>query len=515
MARERETMQETAQKQSTIKMSGIYKHFAGVQALNDVSLELFPGEILALIGENGAGKSTLMRILMGIEKKDAGTVCLNGAEINPETPMEAEQCGIGMVFQEQALFPNLSVAENLFLGREGEMVTANFLHWKKMYQESEMILNEVHLSHIDPRTRLERLSFSERQMVELARVLYPAVRSKRKGIIILDEPTAVLSPSEVEQLFKVVSSLREHASFVFISHHLDEVIRYTDRVEVMKDGQNVGGLMTKDATIQKLQEMMVGREFSRDFYYAKDMRTPEETVVLELDKVSSDVITDVSLKLKKGEILGIAGLMGCGKENLAKVIFGDEPITAGTITVGGRKIQGSIKKAVEAGIGYMPSDRRSEGILDTMTVGQNITVANMDHFVSGAFLDRTKENACVNEYIDRLKIKTPSGNTLIVNLSGGNQQKAILARWLSRKPDIIIMEQPTRGIDVGAKQEIYRIMRDLANEGVSILVISDEMPELIGLSNRIIMMRKGAVTGEIDCKKEAKLNEKHIIQYIT
>lgn len=508
-------MQETVQKQSNIKMSGIYKRFAGVQALKDVSLELFPGEILALIGENGAGKSTLMRILMGIEKKDAGAIQLNGAEIHPATPMEAEQYGIGMVFQEQALFPNLSVAENIFLGREGDMVTGNFLHWKKMYQESEMILNEVHLSHIDPKTRLERLSFSERQMVELARVLYPAVRTKRKGVIILDEPTAVLSPSEVEQLFTVVSSLREHASFVFISHHLEEVIQYTDRVEVMKDGQNVGGLMTKDADIQLLQEMMVGREFSKDFYYAEEMRDPEEDVVLELEGVSSDAISNVSLKLRKGEILGVAGLMGCGKENLAKVIFGDVPITEGTITVGEQRIHSSIKKAVDAGIGYMPSDRRSEGILDTMTVGQNITVANMDHFVTGGFLDRAKENQCVSEYIERLRIKTPSGNTLIVNLSGGNQQKAILARWLSRKPDIIIMEQPTRGIDVGAKQEIYRIMRDLANEGVSILVISDEMPELIGLSNRILMMRRGMITGEIDCKKEVRLNEKHIIQHIT
>ncbi|MCI9443057.1 MAG: sugar ABC transporter ATP-binding protein, partial [Ruminococcus sp.] len=324
-------MQETVQKQSNLKMSGIDKHFAGVQALKNVSLELFPGEILALIGENGAGKSTLMRILMGIEKKDAGTIHLNGTQIDPATPIEAEQYGIGMVFQEQALFPNLSVAENLFLGREGNMITGNFLHWKKMYQESEMILNEVHLSHIDPKTRLEKLSFSERQMVELARVLYPAVRNKRKGIIILDEPTAVLSPSEVEQLFKVVSSLKEHASFVFISHHLEEVIEYTDRVEVMKDGQNVGGLMTKDASIQTLQEMMVGREFSRDFYYAEDLRTPEDTVVLELDGVCSDAVSNVSLKLRKGEILGIAGLMGCGKENLAKVIFGDEPVTAGTI----------------------------------------------------------------------------------------------------------------------------------------------------------------------------------------
>ena len=515
IARESETMQETVHRQSSITMSGIKKQFAGVQALKGVSLELFPGEILALIGENGAGKSTMMRILMGIEKKDAGTIHLNGEEISPSTPIEAEKYGIGMVFQEQALFPNLSVAENIFLGREGGMITANFLHRKEMYKESEMILEKVHLGHISPKTRVEKLSFSERQMVELARVLYPAVCNKRKGIIILDEPTAVLSPGEVQQLFEVVRSLREYASFVFITHHLDEVIEYTDRVEVMKDGNNVGGLMTKDASIEKLQEMMVGREFSEDFYLSEDLRTPEETTVLELEGVCSEVLTDISFKLKKGEILGVAGLMGCGKENLAKVIFGDEAATKGTITAGSKVIRGSVRKAVDAGIGYMPSDRRSEGILDTMSVGQNITAANLDHFVSNGFLNKAKEKECVDEYIDRLKIKTYSGNTLIVNLSGGNQQKAILARWLSRKPDIIIMEQPTRGIDVGAKQEIYKIMRDLANEGVSILVISDEMPELIGLSNRILAMRKGMITKEIDCEKEEKPDEKFIIQYIT
>jgi ribose transport system ATP-binding protein len=325
----------------------------------------------------------------------------------------------------------------------------------------------------------------------------------------------VLSPSEVEQLFKVVESLKDYASFIFISHHLDEIVRYTDRVAVMKDGENVADLMTKDSNVQILQEMMVGREFSSDFYYAADLREPEEQIVLELDDVASDAIFNVSFKMKKGEILGIAGLMGCGKENLAKVIFGYEPITKGAIIAGGKNIHNSVKKAVDAGIGYMSSDRRAEGVLDKMTVGQNITVANLDSFVTRGFLNKSKENECVNEYIDRLKIKTPSGNTLIVNLSGGNQQKALLARWLSRKPDIIIMEQPTRGIDVGAKQEIYRIMRDLAGEGVSILVISDEMPELIGLSNRILTMRKGTITGEIDCQKEAKPNEKHIIKYIT
>lgn len=509
-------MQEIDPKQSIVKMEGIYKSFAGVQALKNVSLELRDGEILALIGENGAGKSTLMRVLMGIEHKDAGAIYMNGKEINPATPIEAQALGIGMVFQEQALFPNLSVAENIFLGREEGMITANYLHWKELYKEAEMILNEVHLNHISPRTTLGTLSFSERQMVELARVLYPAVRSKRKGVIILDEPTAVLSPSEVEQLFTVVQGLREHASFVFISHHLDEIVEYTDRVEVMKDGENVGGLMTKDSSIQILQEMMVGREFSADFYLAGDLRAPEEEVVLELDGVTNKAISNISFKLRKGEILGVAGLMGCGKEELAKAIFGDVPITSGTITVGkDKKIAGNIEKAVEAGIGYLPSDRRAEAILNTMSVGHNITIANLENFEAKGFLSNLKEKACVDDYIERLKIKTPSAKTLITNLSGGNQQKVILARWLSCKPNIIIMEQPTRGIDVGAKQEIYKIMRDLADEGISIIVISDEMPELIGLSNRILTMRKGTITGELDCQKEEEINEKNIIQYIT
>lgn len=509
-------MQQTDDRQSILSMCGIRKSFAGVQALKGVSLELYPGEVLGLIGENGAGKSTLMRVLMGIEKRDAGTILCHGEELNLTKPIEAYEKGIGMVFQEQALFPNLSVAENIFLGHEEHLQTAGFLHWSEMYRESKMVLEKVGLANLDPRTRLSRLSFSQRQMVEIARVLYTALHTDRQVIVILDEPTAVLSPSEVENLFAIINSLREQAAFIFISHHLEEIVEYTDRVAVMKDGSNVGDVMTRDVDIRILQEMMVGREFSTDFFFAQELRVPEDEVVLRLEGVTNKEVKDVSFSLRKGEILGIAGLMGCGKEDLSKIIFGDSPVEKGTITAAdGSQLGNSIALAVKAGIGYLPSDRRNEGILGVLSVITNTTIANLDNFTRAlGFIDQRREQQGVDDYISRLKIKTPSGRTKIMNLSGGNQQKVILARWLSLKPRILLMEQPTRGIDVGAKQEIYRLMRELANEGISILVVSDEMPGLIGLCNRIVTMRRGAVTGEIDCQKEVKPNERDIIRYI-
>lgn len=510
-------MRQTEDRQSILSMQDIHKSFSGVQALKGVSLELYPGEILGLIGENGAGKSTLMRILMGIEKRDQGVIAFHGQALNLAKPIEAHERGIGMVFQEQALFPNLSVAENIFLGHDEHLQTMGYYHWKKMYSETEMILEKVNLSGVSPKTKLSKLSFSQRQMVEVARVLYSAFHTDQQIVIILDEPTAVLSPGEVRNLFKVIRSLREHAAFVFISHHLDEIVEYTDRVAVLKDGANVGEKITAKTDVKTLQEMMVGREFSADFFYAQELREPDDEIILGLEGVTGDEVRDVSFTMRKGEILGIAGLMGCGKEDLAKIIFGDSPLHSGSITVqSGTKLGNSIGAAVSAGLGYLPSDRRNEGILENLSVAINTTIANLDNYKrSGGFIDRGKEQEAVQEYIRRLSIKTPSGKTKIVNLSGGNQQKVILARWLIRKPKILLMEQPTRGIDVGSKQEIYKLMRELANQDLSILVMSDEMPELIGLCNRIIMMRQGVVTGEMDCQKEEKPNEQEIIKYIT
>lgn len=510
-------MKIAANKCNILKMENISKSFSGVQALKNVNLDLNEGEILGLVGENGAGKSTLMRILMGIEKMDTGEILYLGEKIATSSPVDAYENGIGMVFQEQALFPNLSVAENIFLGHEEGMITANFLHWRKMYSETEMILEKVGLEHIKPKTRLAKLSFSERQMVEIARVLYSAVSKNRKFVIILDEPTAVLSPSEVKKLFEILNTLRQHASFIFISHHLDEILDYTDRILVLKDGETVGQMISSEATMKDLQEMMVGREFSADFYFSQELRVPEEEIVLKVKDVSSKNVSNISFELHKGEILGIAGLMGCGKEDLTKIIFGDCDIQAGTIEFkNGKNVGLNIKDSVAAGIGYIPSDRRNEGILGNLSVGVNITVSNIDKYVlKCGLIGAHQELQDIKKYIEKLKIKTPSGKTCIANLSGGNQQKVILARWLSRRPVVLLMEQPTRGIDVGAKQEIYRLMRQLAADGISQIVVSDEMPELIGLCNRILTMRKGKITEEVSCQKEEKPNEKDIIKYIS
>jgi ribose transport system ATP-binding protein len=500
-----------------LSMHIIHKRFAGVHALKGVSLDLNSGEILGLIGENGSGKTTLMRVLMGIERRDEGTIVLHGSELNILKPIEAYERGIGMVFQEQALFPNLSVAENIFLGHEELMQTAGILHWKQIRDEAKNVLKQVGLTDLNPKTRLERLSFSQRQMVEIGRVLYSAFRTDKQVIIILDEPTTVLSPNEVGNLFKIINSLRQHAAFVFISHHLDEIIKYTDRVVVLKDGENVGEEITGKTSIKVLQELMVGREFSTDFYFAKDLRLPEKDVVLQLNGISAKSVKKVNFALHRGEILGIAGLMGCGKEDLAKIIFGDTQIQEGTITLeNGVTLQNKIAAAVNSGIGYLPSDRRADGIMAGLSVITNTTIANLESYVkAGLYLNKYSEQHTMDEFIKKLRIKTPSGKTKIMNLSGGNQQKVILARWLCRKPSILLMEQPTRGIDVGAKQEIYRLMRELVNQGISILVMSDEMPELIGLCNRILTMKQGRITSEIDCQKEEKPNEQQIIQHIT
>lgn len=510
-------MQQTDGRQSILSIRDIDKRFAGVHALKGVSLELYPGEILGLIGENGAGKSTLMRILMGIEQRDEGSIICHGSELNIAKPIEAYAHGIGMVFQEQAIFSNLSVAENIFLGHDEELQTAGFLHWRKMYEEARMVLDKVGLGDVSPKTILNRLSFSQRQMVEVARVLYSALHTDRQVIIVLDEPTAVLAPNEVENLFGIINSLRQHAAFIFISHHLEEIVEYTDRVVVLKDGANVGEEMTENVDVKRLQEMMVGHEFSTDFFFAQELRIPDDEVVLRLDGVTNKEVQNVSFCLRKGEILGVAGLMGCGKEDLSKIIFGDSPLREGTITFAdGVQLGNSVTAAVAAGLGYLPSDRRNEGILDTLSVTTNTTIANLDSFtIKGGFIDRRREEKGVDDYIKRLRIKTPSGKTKIMNLSGGNQQKVILARWLSRKTSVLLMEQPTRGIDVGAKQEIYKLMRELAREGLSILVVSDEMPELIGLCNRIVTMKRGVMTGEVDCQKEEKPSENDIIHYIS
>jgi ribose transport system ATP-binding protein len=335
--------------------------------------------------------------------------------------------------------------------------------------------------------------------------------------VILDEPTTVLSPGEVENLFNIIRSLQLRATFVFISHHLDEIIKYTNRVIILKDGENVGEEITAETNIKTLQELMVGREFSTDFYFAKELRIPEKKIVLKAEDLISNTIKNVNFTMYKGEILGIAGLMGCGKEELAKVIFGDSSVWSGTVSLeNGMHLQNKVSAAVEAGIGYLPSDRRSEGILSSLSVTANTTIANLNNYLKlGIYINKYKERQAVDDFIFKLKIKTPSGKTKMMNLSGGNQQKVILARWLCRKPSILLMEQPTRGIDVGAKQEIYRLMRELVNQGISILVMSDEMPELIGLCNRIIMMKNGRITGELNCQKEEKPNEQQIIQYIT
>jgi len=504
-----------------LALKGIHKRFEGVYALNDVSLTLWPGEIVGLVGENGAGKSTLMKVLMGIERPNEGEIHLRGVKTSINSPAQAYLLGIGMVFQEQALLGNMRVYENMFLGHEMDFLSFGILVKQKMVSETKRIMKMLDVD-IDPYAFVEDLDYAKRQMIEIAKCLYMTDTINEKAIIVLDEPTTVISRTEVAFLFQTIKKLQEKASFIFISHNLREVLTYADRVYVLKDGKNVDDLDLRlepgdeAAKTKKLQEMMVGRLFSKDYFFVNNQNDDMGEVTLRLKNVCGRNIEDISFSLREGEILGVSGLMGCGKETIPRVILGDEPINSGNI----RYFEDdsisvkNIVDAVKSGIGYIPSDRRNEGVFEDQTLLRNITISALKLFCTNMFIDADKERRHVEQSVRQYDVKTASIQTLMRNLSGGNQQKVVLCRWLMRDCRLLMMDQPTRGIDVGAKQEIYRCIRDLAGRKLSIIVISDELNELIGLSNKVLVMKNGRIAGTLDCPKNHKPDEREIIKYM-
>ena len=473
-------------------MKGIDKSFPGVHALDHVDLEVRRGEVHALMGENGAGKSTLMKVLTGIYSKDSGSINYEGKEVEFHNPKEAQDAGIVIVHQELNMMNHLTVAQNIFIGRE--FMKGKFINDAKMNEEARKLFEQLHID-IDPAARMGDLTVGKQQMCEIAKAI-----SHKAKVIIFDEPSAALTEAEIEEMFKIIRDLREQQlGIVYISHRMDEIKVITDRVTVMRDGQYVGTLITNECTKDDIINMMVGRVIYED-PKTQSAVAKDAPVVLKVEHLNAGkLVQDVSFELHKGEILGFSGLMGAGRTETARALFGADPKTGGDIYINGQKVTiNSPKDAVNLGIGYLSEDRKRYGIILGKSVSDNSTMAHLKHYVKGLFIDKKAETAVTQEYIQRLKTKTPSTEQLVVNLSGGNQQKVVLAKWLIKDCDILIFDEPTRGIDVGAKSEIYQLMNELVAQGKSIIMISSEMTEILRMSDRVIVMCEGKKTAEID-----------------
>lgn len=483
--------------QYRLEMVGVSKSFPGVKALDGINLKVRPGTVHALMGENGAGKSTLMKCLFGIYKMDEGRVFIDGEEVNIANPDEALKKGLAMVHQELQPIPERSIAENMYLGRYPMKGVGplRMIDHKKMNEEAEKWLRNVKMD-FDPKMKLGTLSIGQMQSVEIAKAV-----SQNAKLVILDEPTSSLTDNEVEALFRIIRDLKSRGvSMIYISHKMAELRQISDDITIMRDGTYVGSWKMAEISDDEIVKQMVGRELTNVYPPKEDCRTDETVLKVEhLSSIHERSFQDCSFELKRGEILGFGGLVGAQRTELMEAIFGMRHIASGKIEVLGKEV--TIKRpedAIDDSIGMITEDRRGTGILGCLSINDNTAIASYKHYTNAGVIDQKKVDAVVQDSIKKLNIKTPSGKTLIQSLSGGNQQKVIIARWLANNPDILIMDEPTRGIDVGAKYEIYQIMIDLVKQGKSIIMISSEMPELIGMSNRIIVMCNGHITGELE-----------------
>lgn len=478
-----------------LTMKDIDKSFPGVHALDHVNFEVKRGEVHALMGENGAGKSTLMKVLTGIYTKDSGTITYEGKETEFHNTREAQDAGVVIVHQELNMLGHLTVAQNIFIGREFKKGIK--IDDKKMNEEAKKLFDKLHID-IDPTETMSNLTVGKQQMCEIAKAI-----SHEAKVIIFDEPSAALTEAEIEELFKIIRDLREqNLGIVYISHRMDEIKVITDRVTVMRDGTYVGTLITKDCTKDDIINMMVGRVIYEDPKTASAV-PKDAPVVLKVEHLNAGrMVQDVSFELRKGEILGFSGLMGAGRTETARAIFGADPKESGDIYINGKKVTiNNPQDAVKCGIGYLSEDRKRYGIVVQKTVAENSTMACLQNYMSGIFINKKAEKKVAEEYVESLATKTPSVEQLVVNLSGGNQQKVVIAKWLINDCDILIFDEPTRGIDVGAKNEIYKLMNKLASEGKSIIMISSEMTEILRMSDRIVIMCEGRKTGEVDIEE--------------
>ena len=489
-----------------LTMSNITKSFSGVQALKNANIELKSGEVVAFMGENGAGKSTLMKILTGIYTKDSGTITYFGKEVEFKGPSESEESGIAIVHQELNMMKDLTVAQNLFIGREEK--NGFFINDEKMNKKAKELFKLLNIE-IDPSEKIGNLTVGRQQMVEIAKAI-----SKEAEIIIFDEPTAALTDSEIEELFKVINDLKNRgAGIIYISHRMDEINVISDRVTVMRDGEYVGTLITKDCSKDDIIKLMVGRTIFSDPKSSSSV-TEDAPVVLKCENLCRGrEVKNVSFELRKGEILGFSGLMGSGRTEVARLLFGADKIESGNIFINGKQVSiKSPKDAVKFGIGYLSEDRKRFGLIVDKSVEENTVIATIEEFKKGLFIDRKKSVQVSDKYAKELKTKTPNVSQLVKKLSGGNQQKVVIAKWLVRNCDILIFDEPTRGIDVGAKSEIYNLMEELVKAGKSIIMISSELPEILRMSDRVAVMCEGRITDIIPIDKA---NQENIMQAAT
>jgi ribose transport system ATP-binding protein len=479
-----------------LRMEGISKAFPGVQALDDVDFEVAAGEAVALVGENGAGKSTLMKILCGAYRKDTGRVFLHGQETEIESPHHAQQLGISIIYQEFNLTPNQSAAANIFIAREprerGLGRLLNFVDRRGMEQEAQGHLHRVG-ARVPATALIRDLSVAQQQMVEVAKALAVDAR-----IIVMDEPTSALGEDEVETLFGIISTLKEQGiAIVFISHRLEEVFRIADRVVVLRDGQRVGSMPINEATPDKIIELMVGRELTEMFH--KEEAEIGEPLLKVQGLTRRGVVEDVSFTLRRGEILGFAGLVGAGRTETARLLFGVDRKDTGEILIDGKQVAiNSPVDAVMAGLGFVPEDRGLQGLVLKLPVLENIVLPTLDSHSRAGWVDRRALRDTAQSYVGKLNIRTPHLQQKAMFLSGGNQQKVVLAKWLALHPQVLIMDEPTRGIDVGAKAEVHALMSELAQAGMGIIMISSELLEILGMSDRILVMHEGRVAAILD-----------------
>ena len=475
--------------ETLLALQGICKRFSGVVALENVSFDVRAGEVHVLMGENGAGKSTLMKIINGIYKADQGKMLLHGVETSVSSPRDAQEKGIAMIHQELNNIPDMTVGENLFLGREPGK--CGLVNRKQMYQKTEALLEPIQLK-VDPKCKMRALSVAQMQMVEIAKAI-----SYDSKVIIMDEPTSAISDQEVETLFGIIRMLRNRGvGIIYISHKMDEVFRIADRITVLRDGQAVGTYNTDQLDRDQLITLMVGRELT-DIYPPKAGKMGGKTL-LKVSGLSNDVVHNIHFELHAGEVLGIGGLMGAGRSELLETLFGVRNWSAGSMEIESKPVDvRNPGKAIANSIAFVTEDRARTGLNLKTSIKRDMSIVMLSKFCSRGVIRNKRENAAVDQEIRHLNIKTPSRNQLVAKLSGGNQQKVILARWLMSNPRIILLDEPTRGIDVGAKYEIYTIIQQMAAEGKGVLVVSSELPELIGICNRVLMMCNGEITGEL------------------
>jgi len=473
-----------------LEMRGITKAFPGVRALSDVDFDVRRGEVHALIGENGAGKSTLMKILSGVYTRDSGEIIFKGRPVNFTTPRQAQAAGITTIYQELNQVSQLSITENIYLG--AEIQRGPLLDWPKMHEGARALLAKLHME-VDPRTPISRLGVGQQQMVEVAKALH-----HRADLIIMDEPTSALSLNEINDLFAIIRELKANGvSVIYISHHLEEAFELADRITVLRDGRLVATRPAAELDIDSLIRLMVGRTLSEQYPKEHAPRGAEVLRVEGLTRVGK--LHDISFTAYAGEILGIAGLVGAGRTELVRAIFGADSIDAGKIYVDGVPVTiRSPQDAIRHGIGLLTEDRKQQGLVLKMTVRENATMAILGRLTPGIFTNKRRESELVGGYVQEINIKTPSQEQAVINLSGGNQQKVVLSKWIATQPRVLIFDEPTRGIDVGAKVEIYRLMNRLARQGVAILMISSELPEILGMSDRVMVIREGRVSGFLE-----------------